>query len=300
MVETAHGEDAVYERERLERDLNFTLRDTLSPDEQFGIVNAAEANLTQMVHELRRKGVRGRTVRLRGDLVAQAVDRALQSAAHSPASSLDRRRAYRQAHVLYRLARGGVDGYAEQFVDAQDVMRWLEGAYPRTVHLETTAPQYRRVDVTRWHPLRSDAAPEPQRVIRRSGSIRGGTDDLERVAFSYRRYARKVRRAFAGREAANTTAHWVTQWVLWSLSGQTVVRTSDLAALTTQTIRRVDPIAYLRWVIPIKDLDLDEIWSEANGLVVWPSPKLVFEPEAMADPRRDDDALPRGAQIVRN
>ncbi len=60
----------------------------------------------------------------------------------------------------------------------------------------------------------------------------------------------------------------------------------------THCLRRVDEIAYLRWCIRVKDLDLNEVRDEGLGMLAWPSPRLAFDPKGAHDPRRVEKAMP--------
>lgn len=237
------------------------------------------------------------------------------------------RRDHRRAHMLYALARG-TDGAA--LPDARAVLDWLATNYGDTVDPEGRGYRVRRhyhgVRVDRWLPLRNDAAPEPSDIVflqhiagpapRRApgvpnvGSAQStvrtpSTPDSgafetpqrvtmvhQRVSYDRTRLQSSIRHALAGAHDHTRIARYVLQWVLWSIAGQTVVRQADLASQVSQCLRRVSEVAYLRWVIHERDLDVEDVWSEALGLLAWPSPRLVFEPNPAHDPQRSDHVMP--------
>lgn len=91
-----------------------------------------------------------------------------------------------------------------------------------------------------------------------------------------------VRGALGGRRMGDDEARNVCDWVLWDLVGQEVVLSSQLGAGVAQCLRRLDDIAYLRWVIVAKELRVTGIHREAVGLIEHPSPALSFNPERVA------------------
>jgi transcriptional regulator NrdR family protein len=102
-----------------------------------------------------------------------------------------------------------------------------------------------------------------------------------------------IRSTLAGRELHTETAENVRDWVLWSLVGQDVVLTSQLGAAVADCLRRLDDIAYLRWVIVAKELRVKAIHREASNLIDFPSPGLVFKPSSGTPARPLDDPSAR-------
>jgi hypothetical protein len=88
------------------------------------------------------------------------------------------------------------------------------------------------------------------------------------------------------------------EWVLWSLAGQPVVRSSQLAAMAASALRRCSPLGYLRWVTLGKELSVSEIYEEAIGLLSVPSVPLEFIPDAA--PRLHAERLPGPASGFAN
>jgi hypothetical protein len=76
----------------------------------------------------------------------------------------------------------------------------------------------------------------------------------------------------------------VVAWVLWTLAGQEVVLSSQIGAAVAECLRRVDDIAYLRWVIVAKELRVTSIQREVAGMVNYPSKALLFRRASIRTP----------------
>lgn len=178
-----------------------------------------------------------------------------------------RRASSRMAHVLYALyIRGRTDREGRRgWSDARDVLEWLvqESNYP---HLALELPSTTDVPVDRWYP--AARAPEPEIVLKRHGRP---------SYFRPRQFVESIRKALLGRPEPARTAQCVSQWVLWNLVGQGEVLSSQLAVGVLDCLRRVDDIAYLRWVSIAKGIEaVTSFAEEARALVTDPSPRLEF------------------------
>lgn len=98
--------------------------------------------------------------------------------------------------------------------------------------------------------------------------------------FSKDKLMGKVRNVLAGRPHAQQVSEGITQWVLWSLVGQRVVRSSQISALVVDCLRRTDQIGYLRWVTVGKELSLEQLHQEALDLLRYPITQLRFRRDA--------------------
>lgn len=56
---------------------------------------------------------------------------------------------------------------------------------------------------------------------------------------------------------------------------------SQISATVADCLRRLDDIAYLRWTTAAKNLGVTRIREDAIGLVMYPSPQLVFDEAAV-------------------
>lgn len=306
--EVSIGEVCVpYDRARLLADLNYTVGDILNAADRRAVMNGAQALLGAKLppNVGRTPGLPpGVLARLTPSDIQQAVIGALRSRARDAGAPDASRRKFRRAHMMYVLARGDHDG---PFDGVRQVLEWLQRDYRAQADVNgggfRVPRHYAHVAVEEWMPLRVDAAPVPEDVVflvHREIPPRG--DDTEarlayehrRVRFSEDRLSTSVRHALAGRPDHSRIARLVVQWTLWSLGGQKVVRSADLASQVTQCLRRVDEVAFLRWSIKVKDLDTADVWQEAIGLLVWPSPRLVFSADAARDPRRSNGRMPQG------
>lgn len=136
----------------------------------------------------------------------------------------------------------------------------------------------------RWYP--SGPPPTvPVTVIKRR--------DGDHQPFNEARFAESVRQVFQGRNDPDVRSSLVAQWVLWGLAGQETVLSAQLAIGVMHCLRRVDDIAYLRWASVAKNIDLmGDLVSEAEALLRYPSPRLIFDPACVPYLR------PRDAQHI--
>lgn len=303
---TLDGRVQAYDRSRLMRDLDYAIGDVLNSRARRSVADRVEGLLQARLPPMtprERSLPSGVVARLTSALVQETVAQALGAEATEFGASDLYRRNFRRAHVMWVLARGTAMG---RFSDVAEVLAWMWQAYGREADRRgegfVVERHYASVVTDMWHPLRADAAPEPRWIVflihkevppAPDGLAPRTRYEHERRPFDRQRLLTSVRHALAGRDDHSRVANMVVQWTLWSLGGQVVVRSADLASQVTQCLRRVDEIAYLRWCIKVKALDVNDVWDEALGMLSWPSPRLAFEPEAAQDPRRVDKAMPR-------
>lgn len=291
-----------YESARLSSDLEYVLGAVLPPASRRYLVYEAE-NL--LLRHMWPAAVRdeslpsGVSARLTADQISEAIIDVLRREANDSGNGEPKRRTFRRAHMMFAMARGN-QGSAMR--DASEVLAWLDQEYGARVEPlrlgHRLERHYDRPRIDRWHPLRNDAAPEPTHVVflvhTESVSDDGTRRPMmehRRVPYQRARLERSIRHSLAGTDDHTRVARFVLQWVLWSLGGQSVVRSADLASQITQCLRRVNEVAYLRWCILVKDLDVEDVWAEATGLREWPSPRLEYDPDAAWDPRRAAHAM---------
>lgn len=267
---------------RLLADVTTVLRGVLEGHQIAEIVDVAER---QLLADLDKRST-DRKAPIRRRDVAHQVGRAIALLAgeHS-VLDVETPRDYLRAHVLWVLARGGFTG---RLPDAGALLKWME-QHGYTVGKGTQAPHYGEVRVDDWHPLKVDAAPQPRTVVflvRTHVSEERYTYQHITRPYDHARLVESVARALSGVKDQERTSNYVVQWCLWALAGQAVVRAADLASMVSHCLRKVDDLGYLSWVTRVRNLDISQIHDEAVGLVVWPSPKLRFNPDVAADPRR--------------
>lgn len=299
--------DAVhaFDRARLLKDLHYTVGDVLSSGARRAVADRVEGLLAAHLPPATPRDSSlpaGVTARVSTALVQEAVSEALRARADDFGASDAYRRNYRRAHVMWVLARGTAKG---RLSGVPDVLTWLKTTYGREADRRgrgfRVERHYQTVVTDMWHPLRVDAAPEPKSIVflllrelppTLDSSAPRVRYEHQRRPFERERLLTSVRHALAGRDDHSRVANLVVQWVLWSLGGQPVVRSADLGSQVSQCLRRVDEIAYLRWCVKVKDLDVSDVWDEALGMLSWPSPRLEFHPEAAQDPRRGERGMP--------
>lgn len=174
----------------------------------------------------------------------------------------------RMLHVLYALSiRGRTDHEGRSgWATASDVLGWLFEQYE---HLKVDLPDPVGRPTDRWYYSR--LAPTPRLVIKRDGPPR---------RFARHQFVASIRRAMLGRPNAREQTECIAEWVLWHIAGPEEVLSSQLMVGVLDCLRRVDDIAYLRWVSIAKGFDsATRFRDEAFALVADPSPRLVFDPE---------------------
>ncbi|WP_436836867.1 NrdR family transcriptional regulator [Mycobacterium avium] len=209
-------------------------------------------------------------------------------------------REHRLAHVLYAMyfegRRNPMIG-RQGWSTAEDVLEWLfsEDAYP---DVRTDIPSRPQTSTYEWQPQEPSTHPEfvvkrgPELLItvtggkpKRPPEPEGQYDiqwpatvrDRGVVGFLESRFRGSIRHAVLGRPNAKTLAPNVAWWVLHDLQGQRRVDSSQLANGVLDCLRRVDDVAYLRWVTKRKDFRaIREFRDEALGLISYPSPGLQF------------------------
>jgi len=220
------------------------------------------------------------------------VESALKWSGENLDNPADRAR-HRSAHALYALATTGASWRVG------DAVAWLDDNYRLgRPAAQQSAPSNRIA----WNPPPLELPTMPLTVVKNFRPDRGhsqslyagtdahveltaGPDIVEEVAVARRRPTQdfkveklhnKVYAVLAGRTRQAQLADGISAWVLWSLVGQTVVRSSQISALVVDCLRRSDPIAYLRWVVVGKELTVEQIHEEAVNLLKYPSPILQF------------------------
>jgi transcriptional regulator NrdR family protein len=259
---------SLFDIERLIRDVEIGVLGRLTSAQVRDVVDDTVATLERRSdhHEITDRGEQARfptaTAWVSDRDVASEIERQLQTR-------------NRMSMVLYALStegrrdRPGRDGWA----DAGDVLR---GLGVRFKHLDVSAPP--RIDTSerpqRWS-YPGVAAPRPDRLVKRS---RGDELRQKESRFNHEQFKRSIRHALAGRfdpEAREQKVDLIAEWTLWGLAGQEVIFTSQLALGVLDCLRRIDDVAYLRWVAILKGIEsVSEFAAEARGLVTYPSPRL--------------------------
>lgn len=176
-------------------------------------------------------------------------------------------------HVLYAMDfRGRTDRRRKGWRRAEDVVTWLEEAYPELGSTETGRTLRQSVHKEEWTPRAT--AWNPRFVVKQpSGADSQRTTDV----FRYKQFLASVRKAMVGRPESTQIAQYITWLVLRPLAGQSVVTTSQLGVGVLNYLRQIDDIAYLRWATIVKNIvDIETFHAEARGLVANPSPRLSF------------------------
>ncbi|WP_299928920.1 hypothetical protein [uncultured Nocardioides sp.] len=309
----------MYSTDQLQSDLSLKLGPVLSKQTRNAVVERVELRL---VMEWRQRRA---PKHLPGSLLSQTVVSVLRDYSDERELTKGVADSLRRSHVLYALSqealefkqstdRNPVELSGDGFDALPGILEWLVEWYPRLGSGSTRhrTPHYTGEPRTdRWHTLRGDAGPMPKTLLRRvitdhhtvlvrddtvdGANIEVRLEPVERwdpIPFDNDIYVRSVSRAFAGRPNYEHLTRYSTQWVYFALAGQDTVRVSDLVAMTTQCLRRVDAVASLRWAIIAKNLTPAALVAEIQGMLEWPAPRLKFESDAAADMRTSQQMLP--------
>jgi transcriptional regulator NrdR family protein len=219
--------------------------------------------------------------------VRSVVQTALKRARHEVDPELSEQ--YKAAEALYALT--------ERNIELSAFAKWLNDYFGMRTNLPRP-PKRTNVEPETWQPP-SRPISAPKTVVKNFRETIAVTSDenptqvaaedraatrprREHVAFNSDQFLESIENA-VGRElhgqrlrSARTLARFVHAWVLASCHGQTVVRSSQLAAYTAGVLRRCAPVAYLRWTLLGKELQVREIFEETRGLIENPSSKLLF------------------------
>ena len=181
----------------------------------------------------------------------------------------------RAAHVTYSLGRRGQltirrkrPGF-EGFKTAADFLEWLCAPenYPN-LGRRPLEPKKRPIEA--WWP---SALARPAVVVKKNG---------ERREFNFAQFKKSIGNAMRGRPHWGQEHELVAEFVLAQLAGQRQIHSTQLSSGVTAALRRVDDIAYLRWVTVSKRLgSVSHIADEAEDLLLAPSPKLTFDQQYM-------------------
>jgi transcriptional regulator NrdR family protein len=300
-----------FQPERLRREVGEAVLGRLTEAQIADVVDGAIAQLRYDVVPKRAELLKDEEY----NRVAEARRARDPDASIGPLSSIDdwlvrdaveqqlREKEYRLAHVLYALSfrgRSHRKNAPTGWRTAEDVLKWLfgEDAYP---DVQTDIPPRPDTALYEWQPRKPPTLPEF--VVKRGAEINinvtsatplivpPGSDDEDARAVEWpahvrdrgvvryldKRFRHSVRQALLGRPDRKHLATYVSWWVLHDLQGQRRVDSSQLAIGVLDCLRRVDDIAYLRWVTQRKDFRaVREFRDEALGLIDYPSTRLRF------------------------
>jgi transcriptional regulator NrdR family protein len=215
--------------------------------------------------------------RLIVELIASAIKSLTTSAGN------DDGKRHQQARILFRLATieysAGTHAPATQEGrSASQAIRQIADEFEKTP--PTDQPQPRQTGDT-WFPPTTSVPTTPEVVIKRPKinlSDDGKFERLvDRVTYDAALFHKSLIHAFIGRPDVDQMSHCVQQWVLWGLVGQKVVQSSQIHAAVTECLRRVDDVAYIRWSVISRRLDVDEVLDEIEMLRRYPSKALTFD-----------------------
>lgn len=272
-----------YSTDKLEADLAVHSCKRLTDSEQLVIISLIERRIEEHAASVRKShagsdapieiGV-DELVRLALRGLADATTRAW----HGHRDGRDR---VRVAHAMYALGTLGRHDPRGQWKSAREFVEWMDVHYP---HLKKRRPKPTEPDYDP-HPAEWTKPPlsrpaDPTTVVKNRYTSSSGSSSSEgpplraKREFEIEKVQRSIQVAFHGRDPKNVKSDKVLEYVMWGFVGQPVLRTSQLSSAIADALRAMDDIAYLRWVVIGKELDLAQLYDEAVGLLSHPSPRL--------------------------
>lgn len=296
---------ALFDLARLEAHLRWHLRKRLTAAQRERLAHAVVAELAEALPRIPRVTdqpdgpVEAKEIR---KVVSQCLRRAVDH------SGDHEREHYAAAHVMYAMTAA--------HAELPGILEFISARYPTAV-ARRIPPAEARLGDEHWHYSQVLPAPEPTMVVKnfrpagQGDAVDNHVEPDDRAAaranrpretFARNSFELSIDRALGSTAVEGTQSltkeeavRNISEWVLWSLAGQPVVRSSQLAALTAQVLRRCAPLAYLRWVSIGKELSVAEIYQEGCGLLEVPSIPLVFDPAAAAVALREQPPAIRHA-----
>ncbi|MDV8003190.1 hypothetical protein, partial [Rhodococcus sp. IEGM 1408] len=182
--------------------------------------------------------------------IRDEVEKQLLSAGHSI------------AHILYALTFRGRSDHGAGWNSAEDVLAWLysEPVYPQLRGATAVRPS---VHESKWAPR--PHGKDPDRVVKASRGDRRPQVET----FDLAQFQRSIQTVMVGRPQARHRAEYISWYVLRPLHGQSMVTSAQLGVGVEGALRRIDDIAYLRWVTAMKDMwTVEQFHDEARGLIL--------------------------------
>lgn len=271
----------------LEKHLRLTLRKQLTEAQRQRLADMVTAELAKRVPSLTLVPGTDNNPVIQSSDVRRAVQDVLEHAAERADAHYQEQ--YESAYILYAMTAVGRTVY-----ELLDIIR---NRYPSAATEDDLLPAA-PMPAEQWHYSAAVPAPHPISVVknfRRAGpeqDMDGAAlddraalrDRRPRETFSSTKLNTTIRRALGSTPLVGTqtmpkdeAVKNIHEWVLWSLAGQPVVRSSQLATVTSSVLRRCAPMAYLKWVTLGKELSVGEIYLEAASLLTMPSRPLEFE-----------------------
>lgn len=219
--------------------------------------------------------------------IRQVVQGSLRQATREADPALNEQ--FMAAEAMYRLT--------ELDIDIVAYAKWLQDRFGLKGPLPNVRKNPNPPEI--WRPP-AGQPPQPNTVVKnfRETALIGSDDDpalipdedraavrprREHVPYISDQFRESISNAI-GRDrhgqmvgSAAGLARLVQAWVLWSCHGQSVVRSSQLAAYTAGVLRRAAPVAYLRWTLLGKELRVRELFEEARSLIESPPDRLQLE-----------------------
>lgn len=313
-VLTASGEYRPFSRTRIENDVALWVRKTLSAEEITYVVDAVCQDLEQLLGSVVSSPSSGlvgsvppnrsnpRSPYVKPWLIVQYVNKALErSGERVQGVARDRYRSARAQFGLAYFGRRHPEASPEDELpvlgDARSVAAWLSETFGVGGRSDLSRLASGRSALLSWQPPDGHDW-RPQRVIKNfrpvdgeirppvaadqvggdpGSEVRPAKEVLRRtvVDFNENRLRESIRAALRGRRNRHTE-DVVVQWVCLGLTGQRVVRTSQLSAGVAECLRMLDDVGYLRWVAIGKELTVEDLYEEALNVMRYPSPQLEF------------------------
>lgn len=216
----------------------------------------------------------------------------------------DTRQRLKVAMIQYALGSYGERSRSHsRWGDARDFLTWMNQEHEMFGKAVQPPDQAWTADTTPWIVPTTLPPVTPTLVVKnfRPTDIRGlslGLGDADVLdgdaealvrrrrqdTFDADRIRTSLNNALYGRRSRALDTERIFTWLMWGFPGQRVLRTSQISSRIAETLRALDDIAYLRWVVIGKELTASQIRAEAEGLIAYPSQRLQLSRSKLPPP----------------
>lgn len=265
------GSDRLYNRDDLNRSLARFIPKALLDREYAAVVASVEEKITSAHTQP------GAVIPIQD--MANYVQQGLKSLGRDRRSETltAARQRYLAAYVQYTLAVGPP---GREFKTVQEILGWMhkDSAFRSLGLVEDPRPPAWTRTSTTWHMPQSEPPTPIVTVLKNSYVERTMEQPRRRERDSYRedKIRSRLDRAFRKLPTYEGGPEDLIAYLRWGLAGQQVVRTSQISTILVEALRSTSDVAYLRWVAIGKELSVTELHAEAQSLIRYPSPQLVF------------------------
>ena len=288
-----HGKSlARFERAKLVASIDRRVVKTLTTAERAALTDGVLQNLRDQVKPPRSDGSTGEDHHILLPDIQTAVFGTMKAAAQRRAPG-DARERFSLAMIQYALGSFGERSRSHaMWTHAGDFLAWLNEDTEMFGARRPLPEPVWQLDATPWIVPVTLPPAIPTLVVKNfrpsdGRSPAGPADDIHvleadevlvrrrrQEPFDEVRIRQSLDNALYGRHNDWLDTKTIYHWLMWGFPGQVVLRTSQISSRIAETLRSLDDIAYLRWVVVGKELTVGQIRAEAEALIAYPSQRL--------------------------